>query len=278
MDAIIARLSALTLINLDTTPPEAGGMETAEQMLNQLACNNTGPSSAPSPTASIPDSNLKRLGLLNEKLDSHMKSIILSLDELLSPDLSSQRQVEASLTQEKHLLQASLVELHRLQHHCEADILVLVEAMRDRMAQFASGIDMYLEVLQGRSSPQSSPHVVNADPYFTNDLHGKHTPLLVAILNVVAQNLFGHATRTWCNANLRSHKLFWEELMTEGGRTPSVRNIKLHKFFPTDLRTARQSLNIEPTTIKMADRVHLAFLQGLATVRPAFGQICSRRW
>ena len=162
MDAIIARLSALTLINLDTTPPEAGGMETAEQMLNQLACNNTGPSSAPSPTASIPDSNLKRFGLLDEKLDSHMKSIILSLDELSSPDLSSQRQVEASLTQEKHLLQASLVELHGLQHHCEADILVLVEAMRDRMAQFASGIDRYLEVLQGRSSPQSSPHVVNA--------------------------------------------------------------------------------------------------------------------
>ena len=40
--------------------------------------------------------------------------------------------------------------------------------------------------------------------------------------------------------------------MTEGGRTPSVRDIKLHKFFPTDLRTARQSLNIEPTTIKYA--------------------------
>jgi hypothetical protein len=90
------------------------------------------------------------------------------------------------------------------------------------------------------------------DRYFATNLHGKHTPSLVAILNVVAQNLFGHATRMWCNANLRSHKLFWEEMMIEGGRTPSVRETKLHANFPTDLRTARDSLQIEPDTIKYA--------------------------
>ena len=101
-------------------------------------------------------------------------------------------------------------------------------------------------------SPVSESSWLVSDPYFAIDLHGKHSPSLVAILNIVAQNLFGHATRTWCNANLRSYKLFWEELMTEGGRTPSARDIKLHRNFPEDLRTARRSLHIKPDTIKYA--------------------------
>lgn len=40
--------------------------------------------------------------------------------------------------------------------------------------------------------------------------------------------------------------------MTEGGRTPSTRDIKLHRNFPEDIRTARRSLHIEPDTIKYA--------------------------
>ena len=77
----------------------------------------------------------------------------------------------------------------------------------------------------------------------------KHTPSLIAILNVVAQNLFGHATRAWCSTNLRSYKLFWEEMSTEGGKTPSTRDTKLHSSFPVDLRTARSYLTIEPDTV-----------------------------
>ena len=79
-----------------------------------------------------------------------------------------------------------------------------------------------------------------------------HKPSLVAVLNVVAQNLFGHASRAWCNANLRSFKLFWEEMSTEGGRTPALRDNKLRDSFPTDLRTARSYLKIEPDTIMYA--------------------------
>jgi hypothetical protein len=94
--------------------------------------------------------------------------------------------------------------------------------------------------------------MVSSDSYFATNLRDKHTPSLVAILNILAQNLFGHATRTWCNANLRSHKLFWEEIMTEGGRIPSVHDTKLHHNFPTDLRSARQSLQIEPDIVKYA--------------------------
>jgi predicted Fe-S protein YdhL (DUF1289 family) len=93
---------------------------------------------------------------------------------------------------------------------------------------------------------------VSLGPYFASNVRLKHTPSLVAVLNVVAQNLFEHATHTWCNANLRSHKLFWEEMMAEGGRTPSACSAKLCNNLPADIRTARHSLQIEPDTIKYA--------------------------
>ena len=51
-----------------------------------------------------------------------------------------------------------------------------------------------------------------------------HKLSLVALLNVVAPNLFGHVSCAWCNANLCSFKLFWEEMNTEGGRTPALCN------------------------------------------------------
>ena len=73
-----------------------------------------------------------------------------------------------------------------------------------------------------------------------------HKPSLVAVLNVVAQNLFGHASCAWYNANLCSFKLFWEEMNTEGGRTPALCD---NKLFPTDLHTAHSYLKIEPDTI-----------------------------
>ena len=42
-----------------------------------------------------------------------------------------------------------------------------------------------------------------------------HKLSLIAILNVVAQNLFVHISHAWCNANLSLFKLFWEEMNTE---------------------------------------------------------------
>jgi hypothetical protein len=173
MDDIIARLSALTIPNLATTLPIVASMETVEQALNQLTLNGisilTPPSSPPaallgfSSTTLAPDGNLKNLCLLDARFDSHMKSIICSLDELASPSPSSQSHVEVSLLEEKQWLQASIRGLQGLQHHCNAEIWVLAEAMQDRMVEFTSGIDLYLEVLGERSPLQSSPIINTSD-------------------------------------------------------------------------------------------------------------------
>ena len=80
----------------------------------------------------------------------------------------------------------------------------------------------------------------------------KHKHTLVAILNVVTQNLFGHTSRAWCNANLCTHKILWEEFMTEDDGTPSTHNLKLLKDFPSDLHSAHHALHIEPDTTEYA--------------------------
>ena len=84
-----------------------------------------------------------------------------------------------------------------------------------------------------------------SDHYFKTNICGKHVPSLIAVVNVVAQNLFGHTTRAWCNSNLRSYKLFMQELYTEGGRAMLHSEAQLHASFPTDLRTAQNSLNLD---------------------------------
>jgi len=168
MDDVLARFRSLTVDNLATTPPLAASVEAVAQALNTLTCNDASPlflPSTPHPAAQSnpppPDGDLKRLWLLNEKLNSHMKAIILQLDALSSSDPLSQHQVKVDLVEEKRSLQITIRELHGLQHHCNPDIQVLAEAMRERMAQFSSAIDMYIETLEGRSSLQLSSHIVN---------------------------------------------------------------------------------------------------------------------
>lgn len=92
---------------------------------------------------------------------------------------------------------------------------------------------------------------VSIERYF-NDLRRKHVPTLVAVLNVTAQNLFGHASRQWCNVNLKSHKLFMEELHHAGDRSPNPYESHMHSIFPEDIRTARGFLGIEGDTTTYA--------------------------
>jgi hypothetical protein len=193
MDDIITRLHALTISNLATappavsesaapplatSPPPASTIDNLEHAVNQLTLGDINlpsplsPPSAPetSTDTSLLDSDLKRLWLLDEKFDFHMKSMILCFDALASPDTSSQHAVEVNLTAEKRWLQESIRELHGLERYHKPEIHILAEAMRDRMAQFAAAIDFCIETLQKRSPPQSSQHIVNSGNNFAHAL------------------------------------------------------------------------------------------------------------
>jgi hypothetical protein len=82
----------------------------------------------------------------------------------------SQHGVEVNFTEEKRWLQDSIQELHC---HRDQDIRVLAEAMLDRMVQFTSAIDLYIEILQERSLPQSSSNIVNSGDFFLLCFHSK---------------------------------------------------------------------------------------------------------
>ena len=169
MDDIIIRLQTLTIANLTTALPLLPTIDSLEHALNQLTLGHISQSS-PHPPLSTPgilvrslppDGDLKCLGLLDEKLNAHMKSILQSLDVFSSPDLYSRRGIEVDLLQEKCYLQDSIWELHWLENHHNSEICVLANAMRDRMAQFTSAIDFHIETLQRKSPPQTSSHIVN---------------------------------------------------------------------------------------------------------------------
>jgi hypothetical protein len=158
--------SSAEINNFFTPPPVTATVENLEQTFSQLTTNDIPylsslPSSAVPAAASSPNDDLGRLFVLDQKLDCHMKSIIHSLDTLSSPNISSQCQVEVNLGEEKCWLHDAIRELHGLLSHRDADIQVLAEAMRERMVQFTSAIDLYVEILRKRSPPQSSPYVVN---------------------------------------------------------------------------------------------------------------------
>lgn len=189
MENIISRLQALTIENLATTPLPVTTLETLEQAFDHLTLNDPGrpspPSPSPSPTspdvsatASLPDGDLKRLCVLDERLDFHMKSILLHLDALASPNPSSQDRVQVDLIKERRWLTDSLQELHGLENHHDADIWVLTEAMRGRLAQFAAAINMYIEILQDRSPPQSNSHVVNTGDTILSTLPSQNLTVL----------------------------------------------------------------------------------------------------
>lgn len=201
MDDIITKLHELAISNLSTTPPTAASMEAVERALDNLTLNDhVLPSPlAPAPTpdfSSCSSAELRRLSLLDERLDSHIKSILLCLDKLASPDPSSQSWVEVDLHEEKRWLEESIRQLHELTCHQDADIRLLTEAMRDRMLHFASAIDFYIETLHRRSPPQSSAHVVNTGNTFllVNSSKGS--------VNCYHQSIILHPT---CVANTAHH-------------------------------------------------------------------------
>ena len=96
---------------------------------------------------------------------------------------------------------------------------MLKDAMVERLSSFVMSLDDYLDILQGRSSSsvptQNSPAKAESsttrkatcllycsitnklleDCYLESNLEQKNRPSLVAVLNAVAQNLFGLSSR-----------------------------------------------------------------------------------
>ena len=148
-----------------------------------------------------------------------------------------------------------LAELQSLESHAHETITVFSLAMTSRLSDLRVSLLAFKKTLIERTSPtyDSQPFDTgNSIPLllefnivtislgrFFNDLHGKHISSLFAILNVTARNLFGHASRQWCNVNLKSHKLFMEKLHHAADRSPSHYENHMHSIFPEDLHTAR---------------------------------------
>lgn len=140
-----------------------------------------------------------------------------------------------------------LAELQSLESHAHETITVFALAMTSRLSDLRVSLLAFKKTLIERTSPtyDSQPFDTgNSIPLllefnivtislgrFFNDLHGKHISSLFAILNVTARNLFGHASRQWCNVNLRSHKLFMEKLHHAAVKESRAINIGRHRLF-----------------------------------------------
>lgn len=79
-------------------------------------------------------------------------------------------------------------------------------------------------------------------------MRGIHRATLLACLNALVLNLFGHLTHRWCNFNLKMLHNILQEVYSEEGRQLTGREVKLLENFPHDLRTVRKAFDIEAKT------------------------------
>lgn len=168
VDDIVTRLSQLTINNYATPQCGDASIDAAAEALNQLSMDDninirppTKPhASPPGPPPTEDDLNL--LIILDEWLENHMKRIILYLDALADPKEVTQKRVQLDLLKEQRQLHISLGRLKGLDNHPTEEIQVLGEAIRERLTQFSSAIDLYIEILQARSPPQTSSNIVES--------------------------------------------------------------------------------------------------------------------
>lgn len=79
-----------------------------------------------------------------------------------------------------------------------------------------------------------------------------HRATLLACLNTLILNLFGHLTHRWCNFNLKMLHTLLQEVYSGDGRQLTAREIKILENFPHDLRTVRKAFDIEAKTLTYA--------------------------
>lgn len=164
MDDIVATLAQMTL-DLSSAPSSGSStLATVEDAFNRLTISNADSTTSASQHHSASPSNgdIQRLILLDEKLDAHMKSILLSLDKLAHPDPTVQQTVQLDLLREQSNLQGTLQEVRGLDQHPRVDIRVLAEAMQERLEHFSAAIDLYITILHDRTPLPSNPCVIES--------------------------------------------------------------------------------------------------------------------
>ena len=161
MDDIIATLAQITL-DLSNTPSDGSTtIDSVEATFEQLTINDA-ESAASVLQYSPPTGDVQQLIVIDGKLDTHMKNILVALDALAHPDPIRQETVQLDLLREQNNLRSTLHEVRGLDHHPSVEIQVLAEAMWERLEQFSAAIDVYLNILHERAPLPSNPRVIES--------------------------------------------------------------------------------------------------------------------
>ena len=127
--------------------------------------DDTLPASSPQHCPPSPTGDVQRLIIIDGKFDTHIKSILLALDALAHPDPARQDAVQLDLLREQSNLRNTLQEVRGLDHHLSVKVQVLAGAMQERLDQFSTTIDTYINILHKRSPLPSNPKVINTSKH-----------------------------------------------------------------------------------------------------------------
>lgn len=167
MDDIVAALAEVTLSINNAPSSGSSNLDTLEQSFGRLTISD--PVSTTSTSESrpplLPDGDVQRLILIDQKLDTHMKNILKSLDALAHPEASSQHAVHLDLLQEQSNLQVSLQDVKGLADHPQLELRVLAEAIQGRLAEFSAAIDIYVQILHERSPMPPHPRIIETGTF-----------------------------------------------------------------------------------------------------------------
>ena len=106
--------------------------------------------------------DVQRLIVIDGKLNTHMKNILVALDALAHPDPTRQETVQLGLLQEQSNIQSTLHKVRGLAHHPSIEIQVLAEAIQERLEQFSTAIGVYLNILHKRAPLPSNSCVIES--------------------------------------------------------------------------------------------------------------------
>ena len=209
MDAIISSLKNLKIDNITTpTLPEHlfPGLDGLEDAVGRLTHRDQVTSTGhPQPSTS---DGFARLKCVDKKLDQHVQLVIRQLDELAAPDPSALGRLLGTLEAEKRWLGNCIGHLEHLRQHDDETTRIYASFVKERVAEFKAGVDLYLEVLHERSSASTNPNVIKTGKFsLTIPRHDG----LRYLSRSLFQNQSSRETHTisHCHSQCRSSKLVW---------------------------------------------------------------------